>query len=251
MSDDRLDGIETRWSLIRQAHAAGAGATVAQARRILVMRYAPAIRRYMAGILKNPDLTDELAQDAIVRFLQGDFAGADPNRGRFRDLLKTALRNMIRNHWERENRRRHSPIEFDRLADDSEKTLEAQWLAAWQGNVLDHAWAALKDFERDHPASPAYTLLQWRAEHPEESSEQLADRLTVKLGTPVRPDAARQMLRRARLRFAELLIREIAVGLDEATPAHIEEELASLGLLDHVRDFLPGDWNSRGLLATD
>ncbi|MBI2803825.1 MAG: sigma-70 family RNA polymerase sigma factor [Planctomycetes bacterium] len=251
MSDERLDGIETRWSLIRQAHAADQGASVAQARNILVMRYASAIRRYLGGILKDPDQTDDLAQEAMVRLLRGDFAGADPNRGRFRDLLKTAVRNMVRNHWDKQNRRRSTSADLDLLADASETKLEASWLGAWQSNVLDHAWAALKDVERKNPGNPAHSLLQWRAEFPDESSEQFAARLTQKVGTPVRADAARQMLRRARLRFAELLMQEVALGLDDASPQELEEELAALGLLEHVRDFLPADWRERGRLQTE
>jgi hypothetical protein len=75
--------------------------------------------------------------------------------------------------------------------------------------------------------------------------------LAEKLGVPVRPDAGRQMLRRARLRFADLLMKEIALGLDDATPQEIEEELAALGLLEHVRDFLPSDWKESGKLQED
>jgi hypothetical protein len=251
MTDERLDGIDTRWSLVRQAHATGAGASVAQARGILVMRYASAIRRYIGGILKDPENTDELAQDAIVRLLQGDFAGADPNRGRFRDLLKTAVRNMVRNYWDKKNRRRSTSADFDQMSDDSETKLEASWLGAWQSNVLDHTWAALRDFERKNPSNPAHTLLKWRTEYPDETSDQLAVRLTEKVGSPVRPDAGRQMLRRARLRFADLLVKEIALGLDDDSPQQIEEELAALGLLEHVRDFLPSDWKERGKLTAD
>ncbi len=251
MSDERLDGIETRWSLVRQAHITGNAATAAQARGILVMRYASSIRRYIGGILKEPDTADDLAQEAIVRLLQGDFAGADPNRGRFRDLLKTAIRNMIRNQWDKQKRRKTASADVDQMADDTDAKLDSAWLAAWQTNVLDHAWSALKDFERKNPGNPAHTLLKWRSDFPDESSDQLAARLSEKVGTPVRPDATRQILRRARLRFAELLVEEVARGLDDPTPQAIEEELAALGLLEHVRDFLPSDWKERGKLQAE
>jgi hypothetical protein len=108
--------------------------------------------------------------------------------------------------------------------------------------------ATLKDCERANPTNPAHTLLKWRAEFPDESADQLAARLSAKFGTAIAAAIARQMLRRARLRFAELLVKEIALGLDEATPSELEEELAALGLLDHVRDFLPADWKQRGKL---
>jgi RNA polymerase sigma factor (sigma-70 family) len=203
-----------------------------------VLRYAAAIRRYLAGMLNDPDEADEVAQDAMVRLLKGDFAGADPDRGRFRDLLKTAVRNMVRDHWAKQKRRHHAGAALDVLADDSDVKLETAWLSAWQANVLDHAWGALKDFERENPGNPAYTLLKLRSDFPDETSEQLAERLSNRLGTVVNAVHGRQLLRRARVRFAELLTKEIALGLDEATPERIEEELAALGLLEHVRPFL-------------
>ena len=58
------------------------------------------------------------------------------------------------------------------------------------------------------------------------------------------PEAARQQLRRARVKFAELLIEEIADGLEDASPDDVEEELAALGLMDYVRD-LPPDWRQQ------
>lgn len=107
----------------------------------------------------------------------------------------------------------------------------------------------MKDAQKQNPKSPAHTLLRLRTDFPDDTSDQLADKLSQKLGTPIRPDACRQMLRRARLKFAELLVDEIRLGLDDPTPARVEEELAALELLDHVRDFLPADWRHRGELA--
>ena len=38
---------------------------------------------------------------------------------------------------------------------------------------------------------------------------------------------------------------EIADGLEDSSPDDVEEELASLGLMDYVRDLLPADWKQR------
>jgi RNA polymerase sigma factor (sigma-70 family) len=216
---------------------------------MLVLRYAAAVRRYVGGILSKPEDADELAQDVVVRLLRGDFAGADPERGRFRDLLKTAVRNMIHNHWARQNRRCPVAMDLERLPGPTDDSLDASWLAAWQTTILDHAWSALNDFEQAHPRTHAYTLLRLRAEAPDATSEELAARLSATTGTTIRLDACRQMLRRARLQLAQTLVKEVEMGLAEPTPERVEEELASLGLLDYVRDFLPPDWNSCGRLA--
>lgn len=100
----RLDMIETEWTMFRNAHS-GTMAGGEAARNQLVLRYASAIRDYVRALTKNDTDADELSQDVIMRFLNGDFGGADPNRGRFRDLLKVAVRNMTRSWWAKENRR--------------------------------------------------------------------------------------------------------------------------------------------------
>jgi DNA-directed RNA polymerase specialized sigma24 family protein len=218
----RLDVIGTQWSLVRQAHVGGQGQSVGAARHSLVLRYAKAVRRYVGGMVRKVEDADELAQEVIVRLLKGDFAGADPNRGWFRDLLKTAVRNMVHNHWAKENRRRPADVELDAVA---EGRPGADWDAAWRQNVLDQTWAAYKEQER---GSPAYVLMKLRAEF---------------------PDACRPMLRRARLRFAVLLLRDVQDGLADPSAERVVEELDGLGLLEYVRDFLPDDWKTSGRLV--
>ncbi len=241
----RLDAIPTRWSLVQQAHATGPQ-TATAARQALVLRYAKSIRRYVGGMVRSAEDADELAQDVVMRLMKGDFGGADPTRGRFRDLLKTATRNMVHNHWQKANRRKTADADLDLVGRDDES--DARWEAEWQANVLDHAWAALKGAEKKMPTSPAYTLLKLRTEFPDATSDELAEKLGAKTKTTVRADACRQMLRRARLRFAEALVTEIGVGLADPSPARVAEELAALGLLGYVQDFLPTDWATTGEL---
>jgi RNA polymerase sigma factor (sigma-70 family) len=239
----RLDSMTTRWSLVRRAHQASI-LSAGQARNELVLKYSSAIRKYVRAILQDDVRADELAQDAVVRLLNGDFAGADPNRGRFRDLLKVSVRNMARNHWEKEKRRRPTAVDVDSLA-AGDSTDDSTWLAGWRQNALDLTWSALESFERAKPGSLGVTLLRLRAKYPDASSEELAQRLAEKTGQSITPDALRQQLRRARVKFAELLIAEIADGLEAASPDDLEEELAALGLMEYVRDLLPVDWKQR------
>jgi DNA-directed RNA polymerase specialized sigma24 family protein len=232
----RLDAIATKWSLVRNAHLNGKPEDATAARQALVLRYAKAVRRYVGGIIKQREDADELAQDVVVRLLKGDFCGADPNKGRFRDLLKTAVRNMVHNHWDKSNRRRPADVDLDAVA--ASAVSDSVWDNAWQQNVLDHAWGALKDAEVHNPNSPAYTLLKLRSTFPDASSEELAEKLGAKLGAPVRADACRQMLRRARVKFAEILIDEVKIGLENPTEERLYEEFAHLGLLEYIKDFL-------------
>lgn len=47
------------------------------------------------------------------------------------------------------------------------------------------------------------------------------------------------MLRRAQLRFAPVLMREIGIGLADPSPQRFAEQLAAIGLLEYVKDFSP------------
>jgi DNA-directed RNA polymerase specialized sigma24 family protein len=246
-----LDEIPTQWSLLRLAHqdATAAG----PARQALLLRYNGAIRRYIGGMIRNPHDADEVAQDVVVRLMRGDFAGADSRRGRFRDLLGASVRNMVRNFWNKQNRRRGANLDLAYVEGgsvDPAAAADAGWLAHWQSSVLDLAWHALEESQRATPGNVFYTLLRLRAEHPDDDSSRLAELLTRATGKSFRADNVRQQLRRARLRFAELLLEEIARGLAEPTPENVQEELVALGLMDYVRDFLPRDWKTRGELAS-
>ena len=234
----RLDAISTRWTMLREAH--GGGADSQAARNALVLRYLPAVRRYVGAILQNDQEAEDMTQDVLVRLLAGDFAGADIERGRFRDLLKVAIRNMIRNRWSRQKRRR--PVNYDVAeVSDSHDADDGRWLTAWRQSTLDLAWKALEQQQRSLRGNVAYTLLRLRADFPDDTSEQLAARLSAKVGEPIRADACRQKLRRARLQFADLLIAEVAKGLHDPTPEKLEDELVALELVDYVRDLLPDE----------
>ncbi|HEY6564892.1 MAG TPA: sigma factor, partial [Pirellulaceae bacterium] len=225
----RLDIIETQWSLVQRAHQ-GTMTSGNDARRSLVLRYSSAIRSYVKAMTRNEQETDEIAQDAVLRLLRGDFAGADPNRGRFRDLLKVAVRNMVRSHWDKEKRRQGVNYDVSLMQDTERESEGDPWLGNWRSNVLDLAWSALEQYQRTHAGSIAYTVLKLRADHPTWNSQELSNALSQALGQEVRPDALRQQLRRARVRFAEFVTQEVAHGLAEPTPDRIQEELICLGI---------------------
>ncbi|WP_278465687.1 RNA polymerase sigma factor [Gimesia maris] len=239
----RFDGQPTRWSVIQRAHGESLDGS-AEARQYLVMRYSPAIRRYVRAITRDEHLADEISQDVMVRLLQGDFAGADPQKGRFRDLLKVAVRNMVRNLWAKQKVRRTVDYDLDLNADSSENETDAAWTESWRDQILNLAWSQLENYQQNHEGSVAYSILKFRTDDPDCSSEELAERLSQEIGKPIRADQARQQLRRARVRFAEFLVAEVADVVNVTTPERLEDELAQLQLLERIRDVLPADWSS-------
>jgi DNA-directed RNA polymerase specialized sigma24 family protein len=244
----RLNDIATNWSLLRLAHQDSV-TTAGAARNSLVLRYNGAIRNYLGLLIQDEQDADDVAHVLVVRLLNGDFAGADPERGRFRDYLAVAARNLVRSYWERKGRGRGAAVDVEQLpAAAGASPCDEQFLSAWRKSMLDRAWAALEEYQRTHTSSVSWTMLRLRADHPDEDSAQLAARLSRATGRPFRAAAMRQQLRRARLRFAQFLLEEVARGLNDPTPERVEEELIDTGLIDYVRDFLPPDWRTRGEL---
>src|SRR5262245_15992744 len=193
-SPRRLDEIPTQWSLLNLAHRASL-VTSGEARNVLVLRYARAIRNYVGALVRDQQEADELAQEVVMRLLKGQFAAASPDKGSFRRMLMVAAHNLVRSHFSRKGRQAASAVEIGEIAAlPDEPELEAEGLARWKQALLELAWKALEEHERASPGSIAFTVLRLRAERPDESSEQLAATLSAKLGKPVRPDALRQQL---------------------------------------------------------
>src|SRR5262249_34983504 len=130
------------------------------------------------------------------------------------------------------------------VADEaSSPTADAEAAATWRQSMLDLAWRALEEFERAHPGNIAWTVLRLRADLPEADSAELAARLSERTGRYFHAEAMRQQLRRARKRFAQMLLDEVRRTLDNPTPEQIQEELIEVGLMEYVQDFLPEDWH--------
>ena len=98
-----LNRISTLWTLVRTAHGPGADDEArVDAQAKLLERYQRAIYRYLLHVLRrDADAADELFQEFALRFLRGDFKGADQRRGRFRDFLKGVLIHLVADHHRR------------------------------------------------------------------------------------------------------------------------------------------------------
>ena len=234
-----LSGISTLWSLVHQAHGAGRD-EAGTAQRQLLDRYSGALRRYLLGALRDADAAEDLLQDFAYRFLHGDLRRADPQRGRFRDYVKGVLFHLIADYQKKRQRLpRQMPAEAVdpavECAPDAEQ--ERAFLANWRDDLLARTWSALAAGDEAKGQS-FHAVLRFRAEHPQLRSHEMAEQLSRLLGKPLNAAAVRKTLERARDRFADLLLDEIAHSLSEATPEHLEEELIDLNLLDYCRDAL-------------
>src|SRR5438034_11479959 len=100
--EQRLSHIATRWSILRQAHQDTDAAT--QARQQLLERYCGAIYRYLLSAVRDHHAAEDLTQEFALRFVRGLFRHADPQRGRFRDYVKTALFHLVDDYRQRQRR---------------------------------------------------------------------------------------------------------------------------------------------------
>jgi hypothetical protein len=104
----RLGEISTLWGLIAEA-AGDTPEAVNAAQQALLERYGGAVRRYLLGALRDPEAADELFQEFALRFVRGDFFhNASPQRGRFRQFVKTSLFNLVVDYQRGQRRRRRS-----------------------------------------------------------------------------------------------------------------------------------------------
>jgi RNA polymerase sigma factor (sigma-70 family) len=226
-----LDQIKTDWAIIRMPGR-------------IVERYADAVREYLRAILHDPDDAEEVAQEFFLRIAETGLPHVRRERGRLRDYIKKAVRNTALNHLRTRRRAEQATTNLpDRAASPTDP--DQGWLARWRECLLDRSWRALEAHQQQAPDSLFSTVLALAVAHPDESSDSLAARAAAVCGHPLKADAFRKQLSRARRKFTELLIQEVAQTLDTPEPNQIEEELVDLGLMAYVRDLLPDNWRDR------
>jgi len=238
---DSLSQIETQWTQLVGAHQ-GEGEESRKALRQQLLRYHGAVYRYLAGVVRDPAVAEDLSQEFAVRFLRGDFKGLrrDFEGGHrpgvsFRSYLRTSLRNLARDFWDRKKRQGR---EGASLPPDDRGPADPAAAAEWdrifdescRQDVLDKAYQALAR-EEQVTGNLYHTTLSLKTRQPELKAPQLAEILGAQLGRSIRPDALRQTLHRARERFADLLLEELSRRLGTADADALEQELSDLHLL--------------------
>jgi hypothetical protein len=219
-----LDEISTRWTQIKDPVQ-------------FVLRYSRAIAAYLQALLKQPHDADDVSQQFVMEFLQRGLAAADPDRGRFRDYLKVAVRRAAWAHLRRQGR---DPTPVAGLAHvaaaPDEADAEARWREEWRVCLVDRAWRGIESHVRKHPGCGFDVALAIAREQPELDSTERAKLAADRLGRPITAAAYRQMLQRGRTLLKEQILLEVSKTLREPTPEAIDEELADLGLLSLVRE---------------
>src|SRR5437764_799312 len=206
-SPERLDRISTEWSRLNDPSH-------------FVIRYAPAVQKYLGAILRDPADVEEVAQEFVLKVVEKGFAHARPAGGRFRDYLKASLRNAALTHL---RKRAAHPAGDSAMLDElpappAEEVADAAWLAEWRGCLLERAWHALDAHQRSSPGNLFHTVLRLTVDHPGDDSPTLAARAATASGRPLKPEACRKQLSRGRQGCVDLLVRELAQTVDPQPP---------------------------------
>ncbi len=202
-----------------------------------VMRYARAIHKYVAAIVRDPHDAEEVTQDFLTRVFDKGFCPENVSRGRFRDYLKSAVRFVAITHL---RRKRPTGADEQLLADlvEPDNDPDAAWTDEWRACLLDRIWQRLEMHQQQTPDNYYYSALRILTDDPSATSEEHAQRLSEQIGRTYRADAFRQQSTRARRHFAKLLIEEVRRTLQSPSAELVEEELVDLKLMPYVRDFL-------------
>ena len=232
--EDHLSKITTRWDEIFAAHNTedeqGCLPNVAQ--QNVLRRYADCVHRYILAATGDHHVAEDLTQDFALRFLRGDYSRARPEKGRFRDYLKTSLRNLITDHF-RSQSKKHLKEIYEHLEKNEQQldSLEEQLMSDWRKQILNLSWNNLKQFEFERN-NFFHTVLAFRAKHPKENSDWLAAELSKQIGQSVNSEWVRQKLHRARKKFGSLLIEQVRSTINSED--ELEQEIAELKLQQYI-----------------
>lgn len=214
----------THWSLVAAAREQSQPSR--EALEQLCRTYRPPVLAYLRRSGLADGDAEDLTQMFFVHFLEHAwYADADPQRGRFRTLLLTALRRFVINQHHHEHAlKRHARLAegsaVDLIADESESP-ETAFTRTWLATVISRAMHHMQE--------------EWVQDGKGERFEQLAPLLehagpqelhALAAATGLRSNTLSVQVHRMRRRLRELVRHELlqTVGSREA----LEQELAEL-----------------------
>ena len=207
---DRFDA--TRWSVVMRARGDAVEARVAL--EALCRTYRPPVLSYVSGHVRSRDTAEDLTQAFFARFLEREWhAAADPERGRFRAFLLTALKRfLIDADAEAHALKRGGGYRFESLDEEtagafaSSETPEHTFDRAWAQSLLGAAFARLRaEAERAGKLDLFECLSEFLIEPPEE-----ADYARVAAQLNLRRNTLAVAVHRLRRRLRDLVQEELA-----------------------------------------
>ncbi len=235
---DHLSRISTLWTQVLEAHGSCAEAA-RTAQEAIFQRYSATVHRYLRKVLGDVDAADEVFQEFALHLVRGDFRHVDPGKGRFRDYLKISLLRLVSKYRQRALAR---PLDAEQLAAtqpfQTDEQLGTAFGVACREDMLLRAWTRLRELE-SQTSQPFFTVLDYRARHPQATSQQMAQDLADQIPSGANTaTAVRKTLERARSKYADFLLDEVADSLGSPSRDELEREIIELGLHGYCRSAL-------------
>lgn len=230
--------VTTAWTNI--IHGRGKGNAAGEARGEMLVRYHETVYHYFLKKIGNQHAAEELYSNFALRLMETDdlIKRADPERGRFRNYLKTALHHMVMDYYRKRSRKKEQPLAIDVAVHDAvaqeSGDADADFSPIWQQEMLNQAWKALENIEKK-TGQMHYTVLRFQSDHADLKAPQIAEQLGAKLGKTFTPESIRQTIHRGREKFAKLLLEEVEHSLDKPSLDELEQELIDLQLLPYCK----------------
>ncbi len=225
----------TDWSMIVQASRRDEPAAEDALEKV-VRRYWPAVYAYVRRSGRNvhdaADLTQGFVADVILS--RSLCAHADPQRGRFRTLLLTAVRNYLREKHRHDTRVRAHPrqgtLPLDEAITAGEPagdTPEEAFSHQWSATLVHRVLAAVRDACLKDGLDAHWTVFEERVARPMLLGERPADYIVLveRLNLKDQSQAANMMITVKR-RFVRALYAE--VGETVMDPGQVDDELREL-----------------------
>ena len=174
-----------------------------------------ALRPADRWVLSRLDATVEEVTERLEGF---DATGAGRAIEAFTDDLS--------NWYVRTSRRRFWGGRRGPEGDGARADSDAAFAASWREELINQAWKSLEQTQPNY-----YRVLLQHVEHAELNAAEMAEQLAADGGKPMTAGHVRVLLHRARERFSDLLVQEVAHSLGRPTPDELLRELRDLSLL--------------------
>jgi len=224
----------THWSEIMAARQPD-GERAARAMASLCQTYWPPLYAFIRRKGHDEETAKDLTQEFFARVLAKDyFRRADPQRGKFRTFLLSALTHFLANEWHRDHCQKRGNgqptisldgemAEFDggqELSHDMtpERLFDRRWAETLLGRVL-------AQLRREYGVAGRGRLFE-RLRPYLDGAESLESYGTLASSEGLEPGAVKVQVHRMRRRFGELLRQEVARTVSH--PGEIDGELRHL-----------------------
>lgn len=191
------------------------------------------VRRSGHSHEESADLTQEFFAHLIGK---GLLTRADPERGRLRNFLLTALQRFLRDEWRAQNRQKRGGggviLSIDEATAEGlyarepshMDTPEKLYHRRWALTLLELTLSGLRDDYAQQNKGELFDVL--KPALTEEPDAESATASGAKLG--LTPGAVRVAVTRLRARYRQRLLAEVAASMDVQTEVEVDEEIAAL-----------------------